>query len=92
MKALLLAALAVGGMSVVVAQVSPEDHAAQHSDQAAVGTAAAARNKAAPPAATPPPKTAPADAAVTDMQTRMDMMVGMMDQMMRHEEAQDAPH
>lgn len=26
------------------------------------------------------------------MQARMDMMVGMMDQMMRHEEAQDAPH
>jgi len=26
------------------------------------------------------------------MQARMGMMVGMMDQMMRHEEAQDAPH
>ena len=26
------------------------------------------------------------------MQTRMDMMVGMMDQMMRHEDAQNAPH
>lgn len=65
MKAFYLAAVVVGAMSVAVAQVSPEDHAAHHPDQAAAAT-----KKAAPASATPSAKTAPADAAVTHMQAR----------------------
>ncbi len=81
MKALYLAAVVVGAMSVALAQVSPEDHAAHHPDQAATGKAATPTKKAAPTSATPSAKTAPADVTVTDMQARMESMQELMDKL-----------
>jgi hypothetical protein len=75
MKAFYLAAVAVGAMSVAMAQVSPEEHAAHHPDQ----TAAAAKD--APATKMPSAeKTAPS-AVGADMQTRMKSMQGLMDKL-----------
>ena len=78
MKAFYLVAVVVGAMSVALAQVSPEEHAAHHPDQAATGQAATATKKVAPTSATPSAKTAPADATVTEMQARMKSMQELM--------------
>jgi hypothetical protein len=72
MKAFFLSALVAGSLSMAVAQVSPEDHAAHHPDQAA--------GKAAAPPASATPAASP-EAAVDKNQARMKAMQELMDKL-----------
>lgn len=77
MKTFYLAAVAASVMSVAVAQVSPEEHAAHHPDQAAT----TAKTDTPSKKSTPSTKAPSGDQAAVeaDMQTRMKSMQELMD-------------